>query len=759
MTEMTPFERQVEHELEGMVGPIPRFDAIEIAETAAATARTSWRWPRVLEAFGLAAAAGLLLLVGIGLLGRLPTGDDVFVVALDGSGDYGTVSEAVDAADDGAVIWLAPGTYEETVEVTSSVHIRGEGGAEDEVVFVVPDDGPAFRLRDADATISDITLLSKAPSDLMAERRPVIDIRGGSPIIENLRVRADAPEWYRFIKLNATDEGTVIRNNRSSGSIVANQGAIALIEDNVLLPIDDPDWPEVPGRAGVGIVLERVDVDLVIRDNELNAIAVYAGLAEIMGNDIHGTTSPLTVTEVSGGWVVSGECGVSANGDVRPVLSGNRVHGHATAICGAFDLRGGEIYDNGVGLFVGAREPADPPPASTARETVIRDNDVGIEVDPHMGVILSDVALCGNGIDIDAPPTASIVRTGSAECPLPDAVAPTDGSFVVAVDGTGDFSTVAEAVAASDDGDVIRLQPGIYEETIEVTRDIEIHGQDGVVFHIPSDGPAFELTDADALISGIEFISQTRTDGEKRRPAIIATGGAPVLEDLIAHADVPERFDFIRLYETERGTVVRNSTSSGVIRANRGAEALIEGNVLVRQEPDAPGAGVAVVRSDTFARIVGNELNFVDVAFARAELVGNDVHGARPLVSQSIATSSFREGACGVSVRPGEVYLTTNRIHDNETGICGGLDVYDGEIADNVVGVWSAGATGQAAAEEFTQPTSIRETVISGNEIGIRVAPLSEIKLSGVALCDNGIDLEGEDTARVQQLEPAECQS
>ena len=45
MDETQAFERQVEHELRGMVGPIPRFDAIEIAETAVASSRPGRRWP------------------------------------------------------------------------------------------------------------------------------------------------------------------------------------------------------------------------------------------------------------------------------------------------------------------------------------------------------------------------------------------------------------------------------------------------------------------------------------------------------------------------------------------------------------------------------------------------------------------------------------------------------------------------------------------------------------------------------------------
>ena len=57
MEEMKAFERQVEHELHEMVGPIPRFDAVEIAETAVGAPRPGLlRRPRAMSLAGLAAA-------------------------------------------------------------------------------------------------------------------------------------------------------------------------------------------------------------------------------------------------------------------------------------------------------------------------------------------------------------------------------------------------------------------------------------------------------------------------------------------------------------------------------------------------------------------------------------------------------------------------------------------------------------------------------------------------------------------------------
>jgi pectin methylesterase-like acyl-CoA thioesterase len=60
-----------------------------------------------------------------------------FVVATDGSGDYRTVREAVNAApDDGAVIRIKPGTYREPIAVNKPfIELRGQGARPEETIL------------------------------------------------------------------------------------------------------------------------------------------------------------------------------------------------------------------------------------------------------------------------------------------------------------------------------------------------------------------------------------------------------------------------------------------------------------------------------------------------------------------------------------------------------------------------------------------------------------------------------------------------
>ncbi len=73
-----------------------------------------------------------------------------------------------------------------------------------------------------------------------------------------------------------------------------------------------------------------------------------------------------------------------------------------------------------------------------------------------------------------------------------------DGQIVVDQDGSGDATTITEAVAMAADGDEILIKPGTYAEAIRVDKDIIVRGdgdREAVIIAFPPDSPALTFTD------------------------------------------------------------------------------------------------------------------------------------------------------------------------------------------------------------------------------------------------------------------------
>jgi len=176
--------------------------------------------------------------------------------------------------------------------------------------------------------------------------------------------------------------------------------------------------------------------------------------------------------------------------------------------------------------------------------------------------------------------------------------APSHNTFVVDQDGSGDHTTISEAVEAALDGDTILIKPGTYIEAILVEKDIALMGEgdrETIVIEAPEDGPtsftgffnrrssdapyAVLLKDTAATLSGLSFRGE--------RAQVHANGGGPMMEDLF--------FDRVgRTYEgdayvgggvtmtggttaTFRGNTL---TEGGAITIYDGSEPLIEDNTL-----------------------------------------------------------------------------------------------------------------------------------------------------------------------------------
>lgn len=120
-----------------------------------------------------------------------------------------------------------------------------------------------------------------------------------------------------------------------------------------------------------------------------------------------------------------------------------------------------------------------------------------------------------------------------------------NGPIVVAHDGSGDHTTINEAVAAAADGDEIHVMPGTYAEVVVIDKDITLRGdgaREEVVLEFGSDGPVLTgsygrvpyglmLVDTEATVSDLTV------RGPNVAAAFVLVGGAPTLERVSAELE------------------------------------------------------------------------------------------------------------------------------------------------------------------------------------------------------------------------------
>ena len=228
-----------------------------------------------------------------------------------GSGGYGTITEAVDAARDGDTVVIMPGRYEETVIIEGkSITVRGDG--EPGTVVVGLDEHPAFILLGTATTLRRLTIGGGGPHERAGDHaggtaiRGALFVIGGRPTLDDIHLtgpgavvfEARAGGWFRHSHLEGTD---------SSGLEVMG-GASPTIEDNDL--------------RDVGMFISGPDTRPLVRANRVQGgqIWVCGGASPTLdGNEIwdHLTADVF-------------ETGITIEGlGSDPLVRGNRVHGCA----------------------------------------------------------------------------------------------------------------------------------------------------------------------------------------------------------------------------------------------------------------------------------------------------------------------------------------------------------------------------------------------------------------------------------------------
>jgi hypothetical protein len=351
-----------------------------------------------------------------------------------------------------------------------------------------------------------------------------------------------------------------------------------------------------------------------------------------------------------------------------------------------------------------------------------------------------------------------------------------DGTIVVAADGSGDFTSINEAVEAAADGDTLLIRPGIYVESVRVAgKDLTIRGDgdraDIVVEAALSASPdvfgdweryademgwAFYLQDTDSLLSNITVVNPHPGVGI----TVAGQGAAPTLEALDVRSTTP--WDDLHPADTLRSPITWTQSTGGTLR-----DSIIEGYVVVALDADVVLEGnqmtdtcLWILGPDGHATLRDNVVRGCPFEFAvrvsgSATVEGNDLsvaedqlgvgYSARgsvvvvdsfPNVGNHtvIRANDIHDGTTGVEVFPNrEVDISDNRLHDLVTGMS--VSASEAHIAHNVV---TATGTGVFVVENSP---ALESNVIEGNEVGLRVG-LAQPVLTGNRICDNETNLQ-----------------
>jgi nitrous oxidase accessory protein NosD len=348
--------------------------------------------------------------------------------------------------------------------------------------------------------------------------------------------------------------------------------------------------------------------------------------------------------------------------------------------------------------------------------------------------------------------TVNVIQTEPA--PL-EAAART---LVVDAEGSAEYATIGDAVAAAADGDTIAILPGEYVEALIVDKDITLTGdgpREEIVITAPADAPRYALVDAptteitfalafhgaDAEVSGITLRGEdTRLVVDGSRLQVLDSGFEDTGETCQGSLTI--------------GGLVAMGASDVVIRGNQfsggggpfitdGTRATIDANAFL-DGPEVAGAFPS-----------GSEIR--DNIFTSDSDVGISVL-ARSDVVIADNTTRDRYNAIRTYASAGDIF--TGEIRDNTiSGASTGISVYtldgariaDNTIRDGRVGIQLDGSEALVSGNDVTgQKTAIgifggapvlEGNVLVGNEAGLSVAGGATPTLSGNLICGNETDV------------------
>lgn len=331
-------------------------------------------------------------------------------------------------------------------------------------------------------------------------------------------------------------------------------------------------------------------------------------------------------------------------------------------------------------------------------------------------------------------------------------------AIVVAQDGSGTTTTIAEALELAADGDTILIRPGTYVEAFTISKDIAIEGQgprEAIVIVAPEGGPSFTpgisgideyailVDDASASISGV-----TLQGGRSR---IFLDSAQASLRDLVLSGvgawlpdSGPGSGAIIAAEDSDlelRDSLLRGS--GGVSLDEAAVATIVANRFLDGSGIFLPGGVGTVVEGNDFS---GTSQLGIQLGGAADVLIeGNSFsdrdhpirfwHTSDPDSKARIVRNTIVRAATGINLPRGAAGLVgENRISDSGTAIS--APDYAGTIEDNTLD-----ANALAMLLWDGSPT-VQGNAVTGGEVGLRFGERATPAMSGNTVCGNTTDVE-----------------
>jgi hypothetical protein len=441
MTEHVDFERTVAGHIKAEGAPPPSDDFYDELFSRAGRASQRPYWLAVIKepsmrtesrlAYGSPTvrvlaimAATLLLAVGLALAGiagqQLLAANATIVVSHDGSGDYISINEAVEAAEDGDTVLVMPGEYEEAVRISKDITLRGED--RDSVILIVADGCVTEDIGSNGVTCPDGTPMydgywnGVGPYGILVDRAQAhvsnltVQTRGQRTSNQN-----EALPWaFTVVGGAPTIDNVVAQLTGDAGSVYVHEGSAAAILNSELksaVYVEEQSPVTLAGNSIKGVVMVNVDapqsssaVARVIK-NELKTLT-FAGPVEVVGNTFKGPGSVLSGTEVAFRQIGNDEYAILVDdGDGWSIndndISGSYIGGIRQPGDPSGDIIGNTVVNSGVGISVTIG------PDDRLASNHVEGGNVGISISGNATVTLVGNESCANGLDLRVSSSAT----------------------------------------------------------------------------------------------------------------------------------------------------------------------------------------------------------------------------------------------------------------------------------------------------------------------------------------------------------------